>query len=114
MRYAPSPSFSYLIPLANGSYTVALTFVEPDKTGPGQRLFAFAVNLLQYAEIDVFARVGLLKALTATVSQTVTAGTLELDFSAAIGRAVVSRIVITPAAILPSLGSTLVLDSWPH
>lgn len=66
LRYGPS--FTYAIPLANGSYTVALTFVEPNKTAAGQRVFTVTENGQTSPPLDVFMMAGLLKPFTLTMS----------------------------------------------
>jgi hypothetical protein len=74
--------FSYRIPLANGTYTVYLKFVEPFHTAAGSRVFsvrAEGANVL--TNYDVFAATGgQFRAIQVPVTVAVADGVLNLDF----------------------------------
>lgn len=90
--------FHYRVPLADGRYRVALTFVEPDKA-EGERVFDVLANgtpLL--AAYDIRARAGaVLTERRETMEATVTGGQLDLHFRPVTGEALVSAVEIEPA-----------------
>ena len=88
--------FHYRVPLADGRYRVALTFVEPDKA-VGERVFDVLANgtpvLTAY---DIRARAGaMLTERIETVEATVTGGVLDLHFRPVTGEAIVSAVEIS-------------------
>jgi beta-galactosidase len=87
--------FRYSVPLAKGTYRVALTFVEPSAS-PGARVFDVLANGQRVIDkLDVAASAGgALKAVTRRFEARVTEGALVLDFRATQGRAIVSAIEI--------------------
>ena len=86
--------FRYRVPLANGTYRVALTFVEP--AAAGERVFDVLANGRRVIEkLDVAAAVGgALLAVTREFEASVTDDTLVLEFLPTRGRAIVSAIEI--------------------
>ena len=99
--YAGIP-FSYSIPAPNGTCDVVLTFVEPNKTAPGQRVFGVSVQGATLPNIDVYAAVGLRKPYVLTVpSVKVDSGAIAINFQPITGNATISIITIqncTPPA----------------
>lgn len=91
--------FSYVLPLANGTYRVSLRFVEPE-AGPGVRVFSVLANgTPALIDLDVSAAAGgALKALERSFVAVVTDGALNLQFAASSGDAIVSSIDVEPAA----------------
>lgn len=87
--------FSYAVPLPDGQYRVALTFVEPS-LAPGARVFDVTANgrtIVQGLDIARTAG-GSAKALTRTATVTVRGGKLDLAFVPRTGDAIVSAIEI--------------------
>ncbi|WP_151637665.1 glycoside hydrolase family 2 TIM barrel-domain containing protein [Noviherbaspirillum aerium] len=94
--YREGASFSYEVPLANGSYRVTLGLLEPTATSAGARVFTVDANGVKAADVDVFARAGARNTATsASFATTVTGGKLRLDFRGVTGNAIVSNIAIT-------------------
>jgi beta-galactosidase len=87
--------FRYRVPLANGTYRVTLTFVEPSAP-PGARVFDVLANGQRVIEkLDVAAAAGVvLTAVTRRFDALVADDALVLDFRATKGRAIVSAIEI--------------------
>lgn len=74
--------FSYTIPAPNGNCDLTLGFSEPNKTAAGQRIFTIAANGQTVADVDIFARAGLLTPTTIALGQVpVTDGFLHLTFT---------------------------------
>jgi beta-galactosidase len=91
-------TFSYDVPLDNGTYSVTLSFIEPSKaTAIGGRVFSVDANgVTQVANLDVLATAGAYRTvITRTFPVTATSGRLKLDFKPSVGEAVVSNIAIT-------------------
>lgn len=88
--------FHYRVPLADGRYRVALTFVEPDKA-VGERVFDVLANGTPVlSAYDVRARAGaVLTERVETVEATVTGGVLDLHFRPVTGEAIVSAVEIS-------------------
>lgn len=89
-------SFSYRIPVANGTYSVTLGFLEPTVTAAGARVFNVAVNgAPQLNNLDVFQTAGARNtAIARTFTAVVTNGELKLDFTGVTGKAIVSNIAV--------------------
>lgn len=88
--------FSYAIPLADGRYTVTLTFVEPSLAA-GARVFDVRANgkaIVKALDIAAVAG-GVSKALVRTATVTVRGGKLDLAFEPSKGDAIVSAIEVT-------------------
>jgi beta-galactosidase len=88
-------AFRYRIPLADGVYTVTLTFMEP-KARPGERKFdVLAGGKVALRDIDVAAAAGApLAAFTRSFAATVAGGVLDLEFKPSVGQAIVSSIEV--------------------
>lgn len=88
--------FTYAIPLADGRYTVTLTFVEPS-LGAGARVFDVRANGKAIVKaLDIAAAAGgLSKALVRSATVTVRGGKLDLSFEPSKGDAIVSAIEVT-------------------
>lgn len=89
-------AFSYQIPKANGTYTVTLGFLEPSATAAGQRVFNVDANgVRQITNLDVFATAGGKNtAIARSFPVTVSNGTLTLNFTGVVGKAVLSNIAV--------------------
>ncbi len=87
--------FGYAIPLADGRYTVTLTFVEPTLAA-GARVFDVSANGKTIVKALDIARDagGPAKALTRSASVIVRGGKLDLAFAPGKGDAIVSAIEI--------------------
>ncbi|WP_404366993.1 glycoside hydrolase family 2 TIM barrel-domain containing protein [Sphingomonas sp. MMS24-J45] len=88
--------FRYAIPLADGRYTVTLTFVEPSLSA-GARVFDVRANgkpIVKALDIAAVAG-GVSKALVRTANVTVRGGKLDLSFEPRKGDAIVSAIEVT-------------------
>lgn len=87
--------FRYRVPLANGTYRVTLTFVEP-AASPGQRVFDVLANGQRVIEqLDLAAAAAPLTAVARTIEARVSEGALVLEFKPQKGRAIVSAIEIS-------------------
>lgn len=88
--------FHYRVPLAEGRYRVALTFVEPDKA-VGERVFDVLANGTPVlSAYDIRARAGaVLTERVEEVEATVTGGVLDLHFRPVTGEAIVSAVEIS-------------------
>lgn len=90
-------SFSYQIPMANGSYRVTLGFLEPSTSASaGTRVFNVAANGVNaISSLDIFSAAGASRtAITRSFDATVSNGTLQLDFTGVVGKAIVSNISV--------------------
>ena len=91
-------TFSYRLPLADGSYRVRLWFVEPDAY-PSQRIFAVLANgATVLSHLDVAAAAGgQFKVLERSFTAQAAHGALQIDFVPVAGEAIVSAIDVEPA-----------------
>jgi beta-galactosidase len=92
-----SGTFRYDIPLANGSYSVTLGFIEPGRaTAVGGRVFSVAANgEKRVADLDLLSVAGAYRTVvTRSFPVTVADGRLELVFTPTAGEAVVSNITV--------------------
>jgi hypothetical protein len=81
-RWTPGGSYTYEIPVANGSYRVDLHLAEIYWGGSGQRVFDMALEgqtLPALQNIDIFSRVGANTALTISQQVTVSDGSLSIQ-----------------------------------
>jgi hypothetical protein len=83
-RWTPGGSYTYEVPVANGTYKVDLLLAEIyyGITGAGQRVFDMAIEgqaLAALQNIDIFARVGANAAFTVTQQVTVSDGSLSIQ-----------------------------------
>lgn len=88
-------AFRYRIPLSDGAYTVALTFIEP-QAKPGERKFdVLAGGKAVVSGLDVAAAAGApLTAVTRSFPVTVRGGVLDLEFKPLVGAAIVSSVEV--------------------
>jgi hypothetical protein len=85
----------YAIPVANGSYTVRLHFMEGFYTSAGRRLIDVNVEGTPINDIDVFAEAGGVRtALIKTVDVTVSDNQLNLTFTASPGETMIHGIEV--------------------
>jgi hypothetical protein len=97
LRYTTSPgtSLTYTFAVTPGKYICILKFVEPNKTGPGQRVFSIALNgTVITPAMDLYAVAGLLKPYDLTYPTTITGNQLVLTLTGITGNAVLSGIQI--------------------
>jgi beta-galactosidase len=90
-------AFSYRVPVANGTYKVTLTFVEP-ALGPGGRVFDVLANgKIALSKFDVAAAAAApLTAVTRSFPVTANKGVIELGFTPIKGDAIVSAVQVEP------------------
>ena len=90
--------FSYFIPLADGTYSITLGFLEPHRTTSiGQNVFDVMANgdpKLHNFDVLQATNGEYRKVVVKTFTSLVTGGHLKLDFEPAIGNAIVSNIRI--------------------
>jgi hypothetical protein len=112
-------TFSYALPVVNGSYSVTLQFAEIWFDAPGQRVFdVTAEGALVLNDLDVFSAAGgKYLAKDYVVPVTVSDGTLNLQFLSQIDSAKVSAIRVDPVSggssavlVTQSGGSTAVTE----
>ena len=97
-------TFSYALPVTNGTYAVALRFAEKTATGTGQRVFSVsAEGTTKISNLDVYSAAGgQNKALDRQFTVAVTDGTLNLSFTPSTGDAMVSAVEVIPSGVTPS------------
>jgi hypothetical protein len=102
-------TFGYHIPVANGTYTVKLFFVEAFWTATGKRKFnVTAEGAAWLSNYDVFAAAGgIRRAKTESRSVTVSDGYLDLSFTSLVDKALVCAIEIVPVT------STVITQAAP-
>lgn len=107
--------FTYAVPLPNGTYDVTLSFAEPSKTLPGQRVFTSTVQGERSAPIDLVKLTGgpNFPYLQTWHAVAVRAGMLTMTFAPVPGNganALVNSIQIaqTPPTFTPSPGTIVV------
>ncbi|MFC3579152.1 glycoside hydrolase family 2 TIM barrel-domain containing protein [Sphingomonas hylomeconis] len=88
--------FGYKVPVANGRYTIAMTFVEPSLAAGARQFDVTANGKRVLAAFDIAATAGgPLKAVTRSVAVQVTDGVIDLAFVPVRGDAIVSSITIS-------------------
>jgi Ca2+-binding RTX toxin-like protein len=93
--YRTGSSFSYSIPVPNGTYNLVLNFVDPTDTAAGQRKFNVSVQGKQVlTNFDIVAATGPSTAISKAYAVIVTNGTLNLTFTGTVGNAILSGIVL--------------------
>jgi hypothetical protein len=91
-------SFTQKIP--NGKYEVKLHFCETYDgiTGPGERVFTFAVGVKTFKDFDVWTKAGgFARAYVETVPVEITNGQLEITFTPQVENPQINAIEIIPA-----------------
>jgi hypothetical protein len=98
-------SFSYTFQFQPGNFSVILKFIEPNKTGSGQRLFRVSINGTTVLNpVDLFAVApGALAPKDYTLPVSSPTGRLQIVFTSITGNAVVSGIQINEAP--PPMGT---------
>ncbi len=95
-------NFSYVIPLAAGSYDLTFKFVENTYSARNQRVFDLWVEgKLAIRSLDIYAATGKNAALDLTFTVSVSDGVLNLDFLPSVGDAQVSAILVLKASGSP-------------
>ncbi len=80
---ADQGSFTYALPLANGTYSVVLHFAEIYWTSPAKRLFDVSIEGAKVLDnYDIVQKAGAFTATSETFTTTVSDGALSLYFSA--------------------------------
>jgi beta-galactosidase len=91
--YRDGTSFSYSLPLVNGTYMLYLQFVEPTMTASGKRVFSVSANgTTILSNFDIYSQVGKDVALQKQFTVTIANGTLALAFTASTNNAIVGGI----------------------
>lgn len=107
-------SFSYALPVANGSYRVVLKFAELDHLSAGLRRFGVsAEGQPRLGDLDLFALAGYGGGYDAEFAVTVNDGTLDLAFTASIGEASVCAIQVWDTSIHETTQTLFAADSVP-
>lgn len=115
LRYGLSgAAFSYSIPVAPDFYDVTLTFVEPNKNAPKQRLFTVTLNGQASDTLDVFAVAGTNTALRVGYIAIANTGLIRLEFKATVGNPMISRIEIKPSFRVNTITLNPVLDGMTY
>ncbi|MDQ4141949.1 MAG: malectin domain-containing carbohydrate-binding protein, partial [Bacteroidota bacterium] len=111
-------SFTYNIPVSNGTYTVKLHFAETFHTTAGQRKFNVKAEATAWlTNYDIVTAAGGAKAaVVASKNITVADGTLTLLFTSVVDKACVSAIEVLPAnGVEPSETTTnLIANLYPN
>jgi N-acetylneuraminic acid mutarotase len=92
-------SFSYGIPVANGTYSVSLLFADESYDAGGRIFNVSAEGQVVLKNFDIVAKAGKGVALTETFSVNVIDGKLNLYFGAVKNNATLSAIEVTPLAV---------------
>lgn len=106
-------SFSYALPVANGTYKLQLDFAEiyPGCSKAGCRVFNVAVNGSTWlSKLDIAAKVGTYTALTESENVTVTSGKIAVALTGVTGSAQLAGIEVTAASTTttpPSVSSSV-------
>jgi beta-galactosidase len=92
-------TFSYSVPVPDGTYVVTASFMEPAEPGAGKRVFDVVANgRIALSKVDPFALAGArLKMVDRTFTARATGGRLHIGFRPQQGEAIVSALQIVPA-----------------
>ncbi|MEL6484934.1 MAG: malectin domain-containing carbohydrate-binding protein, partial [Bacteroidota bacterium] len=94
------PEFSYVFPIANGTYNVAIHMVENFQTAANARIFDVSIEgEVKIDDIDLFATYGKGALGIQTFEVTVADGTLDIDFLSSVNNAIVQAIEILPVSL---------------
>jgi hypothetical protein len=106
-------SFSYNIPVANGTYTVILHFAEIYWTKAGQRKFDVSIeNTKVLDNYDIVQKAGAaFTAVKETFTTTVTDGMLNIVFDAAVAQGGVDRPKVSAIEVLGSGAASTIVTS---
>ncbi len=95
-------SFSRTFSVPSGDYTVKFKFLEPNKTGAGQRIFGASINGVPVISgLDLFAAAGALKPYDLAFNTTAVNGSIQIIFTTAVWKSVISAIQIDSVATIP-------------
>lgn len=93
--YRYGASFSYNLPLVNGTYTLYLHFAETYWSAAGQRVFSVSANGTPIiSNLDIYSQVGKDVALQKQFTVSVSNGTLALNFTASVDNAIIGAIAL--------------------
>ncbi|AGY59293.1 malectin [Gloeobacter kilaueensis] len=96
-------SFSYNVPLPDGTYTLSLKFAETYFTQPGQRKFnVTAEGQTLLSNFDILAAAGANTAITKSFTVKVTGGSLNIGFSGVVQNAKIDAIAISGGPSAPT------------
>lgn len=106
-------NFTYTFPAIPGFYNVTLTFLEPNATRAGQRLFTISINGAISQNIDVWAAVG--SSISGNVPYTfrgfaVSNGSIGIQFRGVVGNAIISKIEFTQITPLDIFEANIATD----
>ncbi len=107
-------TFSYNIPVPNGTYNVTLKFAEIHNgiLRSGQRVFSVKMEGKEVlSNLDLYSTVGSYKVYDVTISANVTDGVLNINFTPSANNAKVNAIVVTTAA--PVSQYTIAVSAGP-
>ena len=110
-RYSTTDNgtFSYAFPVINGTYKVVLHFAEIYWTTAGSRKFDVSIEGLKVLDnYDIVQKVGAFTAVIENFTTTVTDGTLNINFTAALAEGGVDRPKVSAIEILPQSQSAAV------
>jgi Malectin domain len=110
LRY--QTSFYYTLQVSPGFYNLTLAFLEPNKTGPGQRLFNVTINGQgALNSFDIFqASGGQLHPITRAFPVVSTSGAIQVVFTGIVGNAVVSGLQLDTEPPFYTGGSGITID----
>jgi hypothetical protein len=98
--YRSGSAFSFSRLVANGNYDLWLEFDDPTATLAGQRTFdVFAEGRQVLDDYDIVKTVGANTAVATSFHVSVSDGSLDVDFKAVAGDAIVSAIVLVPTDV---------------
>jgi hypothetical protein len=96
-------SYSYNIPVTNGSYTLNLYFSEPVMAAAGKRIFnVSAEGQPLLTNFDLFAAAGYHNAYVRSFPVSVADGNLKISFTAIKDNPIISAIEVIPLNITPA------------
>lgn len=88
-------NFSYIVPVANGNYTVSLNFAEIYWTSSGKRVFNVKINGTQVlTNVDIYALAGFANPVHFSFPVNVINGSIKIDFITVVDNAIVNGISI--------------------
>jgi hypothetical protein len=96
---------AYSIPVAPGSYTGMLVFVEPNKTAPGQRVITASVQDQASFSMDIFALAGGMDKPYSFPFAVTSTGTVSIVIAGQVGNAILSAITLIPVAVTTTGGA---------
>ena len=93
-------TFSYTVPVPNGTYTLSFLFAEISGSTTGQRVFNVTANgKALLTGLDIYAAAGGNRAFSRTFPVSVTNGQLALAFTSTAGQASVAAIQVAPLTL---------------